>query len=455
MTIVRRGSPGWRAPGASCRGEGPPDSDQGLSARQVMKEAPRTGGNVRARDVEHRCCIPRRGPLVFRRRGWVLLLLLVGASGLPRGSGAATPAGAPAASARLDPGASRLPEGWAIRRMGPGPPAAFSESSLVPDATRVCGVVRCCSRNRGSSRPARADLGALVRARLKEESEPAGPTGPAGDGAAPQEPRTWRPADLRGAHPAPPDGAGARSPVPGHAGGRATGASGDGRDRESPGHAVPGATASRTSTRSPPPGRCRSASLGARPRPEPRLAGRRGAGPRRAVHPRRRARFGVPRLWGYPLTDTDVLYRFADYNAGQYASRNAAVQRALAQLTGIRLAADGDLLVYAAGRTGPPATTARRCGRSAHSASASCRPSPRPAFAEIWRRGRSSPSRRPPATSPCGESIREQIGSPMPTAAVPELELKSPKLRRGYSTGCLRAERPPHHRACLQRLRGD
>ncbi|HZI02690.1 MAG TPA: DUF1615 family protein [Archangium sp.] len=56
--------------------------------------------------------------------------------------------------------------------------------------------------------------------------------------------------------------------------------------------------------------------------------------------------YGTARLLGYEAHYSEPLYRFADYNAGFYASRNAAVQTQVSRLTGIKLVTDGDLLAY-------------------------------------------------------------------------------------------------------------
>ncbi|WP_394752712.1 DUF1615 family protein [Crenothrix sp.] len=65
--------------------------------------------------------------------------------------------------------------------------------------------------------------------------------------------------------------------------------------------------------------------------------------------------YGALLLLGYDVGYDKKLYRFADFNAGRFASRNAAFQATVAELLGKPVTADGDLLMY--DPQGKPATT--------------------------------------------------------------------------------------------------
>ncbi|MGZ6076447.1 MAG: DUF1615 family protein [Myxococcaceae bacterium] len=390
-----------------------------------------------------------------RHRAWLTGMLLAAASACHEAPPPAPPPARPPPP--LGPAQVRTafpegvgdPAGWAKDTL-----AAFSESSLVPDATRVCAVVAVLQQESGfQADPPVAHLGALVRTRLQEEAAKYGPLGPTAmerllKERAPGDRRTFderikrlrteRELDVlfrdmlqaeRREHPAMVATANLLDTLF------------RGRRLEDL-NPVTTAGSMQVSVR----WAVDYARSRGWPDDEEAL--------RDALYTRAGGlRFGVPRLWSYPLSDADVLYRFADYNAGQYASRNAAVQRALARLTGLSLEADGDLLAFGSdGRPTPEDSETLRAFRAFRQRFVPTLPEAR--LRQDLEKGKELAFEETPSYLALRRVYREQTGSPMPGAALPELELKSPKLRRGYSTAAYARNVMRHHRACLQRLRG-
>jgi len=332
--------------------------------------------------------------------------------------------------------------------------AAFSLAGVTADATRVCGAVAILRQESGfQADPPVANLGALVRRRLAEEAERYGALGPRAlkellADRAPDDRRTFderirrlrteRELDLlfrdmlkaeRRRHPA----------VVATANLLDTLIRGRRLDDLNP---VTTAGSMQVSVRW---ALAHAKELGM---PADELA------VRDALYTRAGGlRFGVARLWKYPAAYREVVWRFVDYNAGEYASRNAAIQRALAKLTGVPLAADGDLVAFGPdGQPRPEDSDTFRAFRLFRDKFA-----PTLSDAQLRRdvqAGKGPELEQSPTLAALRRANREQTGQPLPAAAMPELELKSPKIRHGYTTAAYAKSVDGHHRACLHRLKG-
>ncbi|MFD2111829.1 DUF1615 domain-containing protein [Thiorhodococcus fuscus] len=158
--------------------------------------------------------------------------------------------------------------------------------------------------------------------------------------------------------------------------------------------------------------------------------------------------FGTAMLLDYPVSYNRMLYRFADFNAGRYASRNAAFQRLVAALTRIDLAPDGDLLRYADGK---PAGTSQteRAVRAVEGLGMDERAIRRDLLQEksfafertkLYRRVR---------------ELAERRGLPTPEASVPDIALESPKITRKLTTRWFAERVEGRYRRCLARNHED
>ena len=140
--------------------------------------------------------------------------------------------------------------------------------------------------------------------------------------------------------------------------------------------------------------------------------------------------FGIAHLLDYPASYQKPLFRFADFNAGRYASRNAAFQNAVAVATGIALDLDGDLIRYRKDEDGSKVsatetavlTLAGKLGMTPGEIHRALSGAHRHAFEDSALYVR------------VFEIADERNGKPLPRATLPRIRLQSPKITRKLTT---------------------
>lgn len=169
-------------------------------------------------------------------------------------------------------------------------------------------------------------------------------------------------------------------------------------------------------------------------------------GIRREVFTRRGGMyFGILHLLGYDTPYERKVHRFADFNAGWYASRNAAFQNAVAVASGRKLALDGDLLTPGAALDEPGETE-----RAVRSLSAALGLDER----EI-RRGMQQSNRLDFNQTELFERVfalaEQRGGKPLPRAMIPGITLESPKITRELTTGWFATRVNDRYQRCMAR----
>jgi Protein of unknown function (DUF1615) len=143
--------------------------------------------------------------------------------------------------------------------------------------------------------------------------------------------------------------------------------------------------------------------------------------------------YGVKQLLGYDTGYNQKIFRFADFNAGRFASRNAAFQQVVAKLSGETLSIDGDLLSYSKdGAVRKTVTSTEKAIRTA-SQKHKLGLSDAGIRKDLLQEKRSDFVKTPTFTI-LRERFAKATKSAAPFARVPDIALNSPKLKRGFST---------------------
>jgi hypothetical protein len=155
--------------------------------------------------------------------------------------------------------------------------------------------------------------------------------------------------------------------------------------------------------------------------------------------------FGIAHLLDYPVSYPGMVYRFADFNAGHYASRNAAFQSVIARLSKTRLALDGDLLIEGSSQ---PSKTELAIRGLAGDLDLEER-----AIRRDLELGREQGFEDSKLFKRVFALADKQLKGPVPRALVPAIRLESPKITRKLTTEWFARRVDDRYQKCLARGR--
>lgn len=153
--------------------------------------------------------------------------------------------------------------------------------------------------------------------------------------------------------------------------------------------------------------------------------------------------FGIAHLLGYPVDYTQSLYRFADFNAGWYASRNAAFQNAVSQVSGIPLTLDGDLTIPGSYALGSTERAVRALGKQLNLSDNAIRN-------QLLKGDRLEFDQTDVYRKVFALADRQQ-GKPLPRAVLPGITLQSPKITRNLTTAWFAKRVDERRQRCMSR----
>jgi len=155
--------------------------------------------------------------------------------------------------------------------------------------------------------------------------------------------------------------------------------------------------------------------------------------------------FGIAHLLGYEANYDRHLYRYADFNAGWYASRNAAFQAAVARLTKTKLALDGDLIIHGSTAAGQTERAVRTLGSRLGMSDAAIR--------RALVQGDQLEFEQTELYRQVFAMADKAAGKPVPRAVLPGIRLESPKITRNLTTAWFANRVEERHKRCMARGR--